>query len=601
MLRGNKSARALAWLAMSAARAMGALVLAVLPVFAQVPQTLAFQGKLGDPNGNPLTGDYNFTFSIIPSTGGAAVYTETDNNVSVTNGIYTVYIGSYAPGGIPASTFNVPVVLQVSVDGQTLSPDVPIASVSSAFHAIYADQLLSPMTTATGGTGQDWGPGNAPAGSIPYFITNGSMTLLAPSLNTYVLTMSASGQPYWAAPGAASVASATNTWTAQQTFDNALYVSTSLALSGPLSVANGVGSYGLVLESSGTGLAPFWASIPSALALLNDTNTWTAPQTWLDSGTYLNGLLVQNSSLTLTGANGYITASSAVYAGFLSAASSVTASAFFGDGSHLSGINAGVNVNSTNTWTAQQNFAALIAVSSGITSSLNGPLALVVSGSSIIANDLMVVNGNGSAGLGIGINPPSSPLDVEIQSMPQIKIFNNGGNSIGSDIELDVLNASTGNGDWDILNAGNLENGNFAIRRGGGTGTEYLTITPSGFVGLGTTAPNAELEVSSPALSGTTNPILIVSTGAAAPDRLFIVNGDGDVGIGTASPAYNLDVSSYTRINGAVFVGAQTATWLETNSCPPPCFALNSTNYDLYSATGPAPGQWINERTSQGP
>lgn len=563
MLRGNKSARALAWLAMSAARAMGALVLAVLPVFAQVPQTLAFQGKLGDPNGNPLTGDYNFTFSIIPSTGGAAVYTETDNNVSVTNGIYTVYIGSYAPGGIPASTFNVPVVLQVSVDGQTLSPDVPIASVSSAFHAIYADQLLSPMTTATGGTGQDWGPGNAPAGSIPYFITNGSMTLLAPSLNTYVLTMSASGQPYWAAPGAASVASATNTWTAQQTFDNALYVSTSLALSGPLSVANGVGSYGLVLESSGTGLAPFWASIPSALALLNDTNTWTAPQTWLDSGTYLNGLLVQNSSLTLTGANGYITASSAVYAGFLSAASSVTASAFFGDGSHLSGINAGANVNSTNTWTAQQNFLNEIFISSDISVSGN-------------------IHGSGQ--------------DLTNLQWSQLTPFPS---NCASGAFFQTLSATGGNcvSFATAVSAHSITEMNAA--------DDMVTASPlydlNGFVGLGTTAPNAELEVSSPALSGTTNPILIVSTGAAAPDRLFIVNGDGDVGIGTASPAYNLDVSSYTRINGAVFVGAQTATWLETNSCPPPCFALNSTNYDLYSATGPAPGQWINERTSQGP
>ena len=491
----------------------GLLWLAAAPrAAAQVPQVLAFQGKLGDVNGSPLSGNYDFQFSIIPSTGGAAVYAETDGNVQVTNGIYTVYIGSFTAGGIPASTFNVPVVLQIEVNGTLLSPDVPIASVSSAFHAIYADQLLTPMATSSGGTGEDWA--SAVAGSIPYFISLGSMSLIGPGLNNQVLTWDpVTGGPKWD-PSGSGVLTSTNVWYAQQSFDNELFVSTSLALSGPLYLTNSVGSYGQVLESSGPGYAPFWANAPGAGALLSSTNVWTAPNS------FENYLQIQNSSLTLAGANGYISLSSGIAAtGSIVSQASMTASAFFGDASHLLNFQ----------WNNMQGFPGNCASGAFIQGLSNG-------------------------------TPACTSFFV---SAPAHYIT-----------EMDAA---------DIM----------------------VTASPlydlNGFIGLGTTAPNAELEISSPALGGLASPVLIVSTGSAASQRLFVVDGNGGVGVGTATPAYNLDVSSYTRINGAVFVGAQTDAWLQANACPPPCFALNSTDNDLYTSTGSAIDQWRNTRTGTGP
>jgi hypothetical protein len=560
--------------------AMAALAAMAIPAFAQVSQTLAFQGKLGDANGNPLTGSYNFTFSIIPSTGGAAVYTETDSNVSVTNGIYTVYIGSYVAGGIPASTFNVPVVLQVSVDGELLAPDIPIASVSSAFHAIYADQLLSPMTTATGGTGQNWGPGNAPAGSIPYFITNGSMTLLAPSLNTYVLTMNASGLPYWAAPGAASVTSATNTWSAQQTFDNALYVSTSLALSGPLSLSNGAGAYGQVLESSGAGYAPFWASVAGPFQLLNDTNTWTAEQQYDALVVVSSGIassLYGAPVLTLSGGDVGISTTNIAHA--LEVGGTINAQNYLLNGSPLS--SAASLLSTTNTWTAEQQYSALIVASSGIASSLYGAPVLTLSGGDVgisttnIAHALEVggiVNAQGFDVNGAPIPLPDSLLSSTNTWTAQQNFLNEV--FISSDISVSGNIHGSGqdltNLPWNQLTPfpSNCPGGSFftALSVSGGTCTGFATavsahsitemnatddkVTASplydlnGFVGLGTVLPNAELEISSPALGGTTNPVLIVSTGASAADRLFIVNGSGSVGISTGLPQAPLDIES---------------------------------------------------------
>ncbi len=507
MPRENQSAwaAASAWNGISVMMAMAALAAMAIPAFAQVSQTLAFQGKLGDANGNPLTGSYNFTFSIIPSTGGAAVYTETDSNVSVTNGIYTVYIGSYVAGGIPASTFNVPVVLQVSVDGELLAPDIPIASVSSAFHAIYADQLLSPMTTATGGTGQNWGPGNAPAGSIPYFITNGSMTLLAPSLNTYVLTMNASGLPYWAAPGAASVTSATNTWSAQQTFDNALYVSTSLALSGPLSLSNGAGAYGQVLESSGAGYAPFWASVAGPFQLLNDTNTWTAEQQYsalIVASSGIASSLYGAPVLTLSGGDVGISTTNIAHA--LEVGGIVNAQGFDVNGAPIPLPDS--LLSSTNTWTAQQNFLNEVFISSDISVSGN-------------------IHGSGQD----LTNLPWNQLTPFPSNCPGGSFFTalsvSGGTCTGFATAVSAHSITEMNATDDKVTASPLYDLN-------------------GFVGLGTVLPNAELEISSPALGGTTNPVLIVSTGASAADRLFIVNGSGSVGISTGLPQAPLDIES---------------------------------------------------------
>src|SRR5260221_14146519 len=74
----------------------------------------------------------------------------------------------------------------------------------------------------------------------------------------------------WASPASANVLLATtNTWTAQQTYNNTVIVSTTM----------GMGTLGAVvsneqfLQSQGPGSTPVWASPASANVLLATTNT----------------------------------------------------------------------------------------------------------------------------------------------------------------------------------------------------------------------------------------------------------------------------------------------------------------------------------------
>ncbi|HEX4048672.1 MAG TPA: hypothetical protein VH309_12590, partial [Elusimicrobiota bacterium] len=91
----------------SQARALGRVALLLLfgalslkPAAAQVfPAYLNYQGKLGDPSGNPLTGTYSFEFKLYnQASGGTLLFDDANytggNAVNVVNGIYSVQIGS---------------------------------------------------------------------------------------------------------------------------------------------------------------------------------------------------------------------------------------------------------------------------------------------------------------------------------------------------------------------------------------------------------------------------------------------------------------------------------------------------------------------------
>lgn len=115
-----------------------------------IPQTISFQGKLLE-SGAPVTGTRNFTFTFT-----GTAWTETHNNVSVTNGLYSVILGSVAP--IPISVFNdnTTATLTISVNGTLLSPNVTISSVGYAFKAEKADDAARigghPVSTSSPGS-----------------------------------------------------------------------------------------------------------------------------------------------------------------------------------------------------------------------------------------------------------------------------------------------------------------------------------------------------------------------------------------------------------------------------------------------------------------
>jgi hypothetical protein len=104
------------------------------PSLAQsIPQRISFQGKLMESD-QPFTGTKDLVFSF-----NGTAWTETHNNVSISNGLYSVVLGESSP--IPVSVFNEhsSAVLHITVNGAALSPDITIGSTAYAFKADKAD------------------------------------------------------------------------------------------------------------------------------------------------------------------------------------------------------------------------------------------------------------------------------------------------------------------------------------------------------------------------------------------------------------------------------------------------------------------------------
>ena len=119
---------------------------------AATPTTLGYQGRLKNSSGVAQTGNFNFTFRLYASsTGGTAVYTETQNAVAVDQSFFAVQLGSVTP--FPATfDFNQPLFLSTDVNGDgEMSPRVPINSVAYAYTAAGVTALATPPTSATGG------------------------------------------------------------------------------------------------------------------------------------------------------------------------------------------------------------------------------------------------------------------------------------------------------------------------------------------------------------------------------------------------------------------------------------------------------------------
>jgi len=137
-----------------------ALVLTA-PVLADVPNLLNYQGRLTDASGNPKNGTFTMQFAVYDAeTGGNQLPSGTPwgetQSVTVTNGVFNVLLGSVAalPGdlfeGGPSDTSGPLRFLQVTVEGETLSPRRRIVSVAYAI-----ETTTSVSAGAFGGNGSD--------------------------------------------------------------------------------------------------------------------------------------------------------------------------------------------------------------------------------------------------------------------------------------------------------------------------------------------------------------------------------------------------------------------------------------------------------------
>jgi len=119
--------------------------------------TVNYQGRLANPDGSPVTdGNYGMTFALYAaSTGGSPVWgPESHAAVPVSEGLFSVGLGSQTSGGIPTTTWDGDRYLEITVGGETLSPrelirSVPIAGMALTVPdgAIGTDQLADEATT----------------------------------------------------------------------------------------------------------------------------------------------------------------------------------------------------------------------------------------------------------------------------------------------------------------------------------------------------------------------------------------------------------------------------------------------------------------------
>ena len=186
-------------------------------------------------------------------------------------------------------------------------------------------------------------------------------------------------------------------------------------------------------------------------------------------------------------------------------------------------------------------------------------------------NDRMIINSNGN--VGIGTTSPTGLLEIESTTNPVLRISNGGGTSPNPKIELYRQGGVLGNIQYSAANKVMiLENqsalGGFAFDI---AGSSKMVMDLNGNVGIGTTSPEAKLDVQSEILISGTDPILRMERGdgfnsdilkvESSTDNLIIGdtsldeiifeadNGEAmriisnlNVGIGTTSPTTKLHV-----------------------------------------------------------
>lgn len=139
-------------------------------VVGAVPSVVSYQGYLTGVGGLPYNGSADFIFSIYDTgTGGSQLWTESLSGVTVSNGYFTVLLGSSNP--LTASVFSATThYLETQVDtgtGMTTLPRQVLSSVPFALHAEYADTATYANSAgiASSASSVDWtGLTSVPAG-----------------------------------------------------------------------------------------------------------------------------------------------------------------------------------------------------------------------------------------------------------------------------------------------------------------------------------------------------------------------------------------------------------------------------------------------------
>ena len=109
---------------------------------ADAPKTIIFQGNLTNSSGAPLNSAVNLTFRLYDvETGGSVLWTEVQNSVTVTDGIFTSILGKSTTLSLPFDK-QYWISLQVNTDNE-MTPRTSLNSSPYAFRATVADSVLA--------------------------------------------------------------------------------------------------------------------------------------------------------------------------------------------------------------------------------------------------------------------------------------------------------------------------------------------------------------------------------------------------------------------------------------------------------------------------
>jgi len=136
--------------------------------------TVNYQGRLADSDGAPLDGSYGMSFALYDALSGGGMVWGPENYtaVPVSEGLFSVGLGSLTGGGIPTSVWDGDRYLEITVGGETLSPRELIRSVPIAGMALTVpDGAIGTAQIADGAVTSD----KLASGGLPEAVLDGTM------------------------------------------------------------------------------------------------------------------------------------------------------------------------------------------------------------------------------------------------------------------------------------------------------------------------------------------------------------------------------------------------------------------------------------------
>jgi len=121
------------------------LFLSLVFIKAEVPLLINYPGKLAEKNGNPVTGNKNIKFAFFDSENAGTEKWSGTYFVSASKGIFNVLLGSGSSIFPLSFDFNLNYWLEMTVEGEVLTPRQRISSVAYAIRSEFANRADTPM------------------------------------------------------------------------------------------------------------------------------------------------------------------------------------------------------------------------------------------------------------------------------------------------------------------------------------------------------------------------------------------------------------------------------------------------------------------------